>query len=86
MPTRHARVLKELEIMSANTETHFYVKGMKCDGCIAKARGALEQVPGYESSEFDLKAGTASVKGDIDPQAAAQAMAGVGYPAVVKSD
>lgn len=72
--------------MNAKVETHFYVKGMKCDGCIAKVRGALEQVPGYESSEFDLKAGTAAVAGDVDPQAAAQAISGAGYPAVVKSD
>jgi copper chaperone CopZ len=67
-------------------ETKFYVQGMKCDGCIAKAREALGKLPGYEESEFDLKAGTALVKGDIDPQAAAFALSEVGYPAVVKSD
>jgi copper chaperone CopZ len=67
-------------------ETNFYVQGMKCDGCIAKAREALGKVPGYEESDFDLKAGTAVVKGDIDPQAAAHALTEVGYPAAVKSD
>jgi copper chaperone CopZ len=66
-------------------ETHYYVKGMKCGGCIAKAREALAQVPGFESADFDLKEGTGVVRGDVDPQAAAQALAGVGYPAVVKS-
>lgn len=70
----------------ANTETHFYVKGMKCDGCIKKAREHLAKVPGFESADFDLQAGTAVVRGDIDPQAAAKALAEAGYPAVVKSD
>ncbi len=67
-------------------ETCFYVQGMKCDGCIAKAREALADVPGVQSADFDLEAGTAVVTGDVDPQSVAQALAGVGYPAVVKSD
>lgn len=71
--------------MSMNSKTQFYVQGMKCDGCIAKAKEALATLPGYKDAEFDLKAGTALVQGDIDPQAAAQALASVGYPAVVKS-
>ena len=72
--------------MMANPfETHFYVKGMKCDGCIAKAKEALSAVPGYMGAEFDLTAGTAVVRGDVDPQAVAQALTAVGYPAVVKS-
>jgi Cu+-exporting ATPase len=71
--------------MSAQVTTEFHIQGMKCDGCIRKAREALGAVPGYESADFDLKAGTGVVRGDIDPQAAAQALASVGYPAVVKS-
>jgi Cu+-exporting ATPase len=72
--------------MSSAIETRFYVQGMKCDGCIAKAREALGEIPGVESSDFDLQAGTAVVRGDADPQAVAQALTQVGYPAVVKSD
>lgn|GEM_PF-204135 len=71
--------------MASPIETHYYVKGMKCDGCIAKAKEALGALPGYVDAEFDLKAGTAVVKGDVDPQAVAQALTAVGYPAVVKS-
>jgi len=71
--------------MSAQTVTRFYVKGMKCGGCISRARDALSHVAGYESAEFDLGAGTAEVRGDTDPQAAARALAQIGYPAVVKS-
>ena len=69
--------------MSANSETCFTVKGMKCGGCIAKATEALSILPGFASAEFDLKAGKAVVKGSIDPQAAAEALTRVGYPAEV---
>ena len=67
-------------------KTHFYVQGMKCSGCIANANKALSGIPGFESAEFDLKQGTAEVAGDVDPQAVCQALAGAGYPAVVKSN
>ena len=64
---------------------HFYVQNMKCDGCIKKATEAVKVVPGFESVGFDLKAGTATVKGAIDPQSVILALIEVGYPAVVKS-
>ncbi len=67
-------------------ETQFYVTGMSCNGCIKKAREALGKVPGYESAEFDLEAGTGRVMGDIDPQVVSQALTELGYPAVVKDD
>ena len=62
------------------------VEGMTCGGCVKKATEAVSQVQGFESAEFDLEAGTASISGAIDPQAAAQAMTEAGYPSVVKSD
>jgi len=71
--------------MTSGTVTRFHVQGMKCNGCIARARTALGAIAGYEDAQFDLKAGTAEVHGDIDPQAAAQALGAIGYPAVVKS-
>lgn len=66
--------------------THFYVTSMKCDGCITNATNALSELPGFNQAEFDLKAGTALVTGDVDPQAVCQALGEAGYPAVVKSD
>jgi copper chaperone len=66
--------------MSA-VETRFSVKGMKCGGCIAKATEALSKLPGYVSAEFDLKSGTAVVKGDVDPRGVVNALTKVGYPA-----
>ena len=57
------------------------VSGMKCNGCIAKATAAVAKLPGYVAAEFDLKAGTAVVKGDVDPQAVVQALTAAGYPA-----
>ena len=66
-------------------ETQFYISGLKCDGCIANSKAKLEKVTGYESSEFDLKAGEMKVVGDVDPQAVIAAIHDAGYSAVVKS-
>jgi copper chaperone CopZ len=41
----------------------------------------LSKLPGYVSAEFDLKSGSAVVKGDVDPQAVVNALTKVGYPA-----
>ena len=65
------------------SETRFSVKGMKCGGCVAKATEAVSKLPGYQASEFDLKAASAVVKGDVDPQAVVKALTQVGYPAQV---
>jgi len=59
---------------------------MKCGGCVAKATEAVSKLPGYVSAEFDLKSGTAVVKGGVDPQAVASALTKVGYPAEVNQD
>jgi len=57
---------------------------MKCGGCIAKATEALSKLPGYVSAEFDLKGGSAVVKGGVDPQIVINALTKVGYPAEVE--
>jgi copper chaperone CopZ len=67
----------------SNLETRYIVKGMKCGGCIAKATEAVSILPGFASAEFDLKNGTAVVKGGVDPQAVVNALTRVGYPAEV---
>ena len=66
-------------------QTHFFVSGMKCEGCVATVKEALTQVVGYEDAQVNLEDGTASVKGDVDPQAVCQVLGQAGYPAVVKS-
>jgi len=69
-----------------NIVTNFYVSKMKCDDCIQSAGDSLKMVPGFESAEFDLKEGTAKVRGKIDPQAVCHALGEAGYPATVKSN
>lgn len=64
-------------------ETRFSVKGMKCGGCVAKATEAVSKLPGYQACEFDLKSATGVVKGDVNPEAVAQALTQAGYPAQV---
>lgn len=63
------------------TVKRYRVEGMKCGGCIAKATAALSPLPGYVAAEFDLKAGTALVQGEVDPQAVVQALKSAGYAA-----
>ena len=65
-------------------ETRYSVTGMKCGGCVAKATEAVSKVPGYVSAEFDLKTGSAVVKGSVDPTAIINALTKVGYPAEVR--
>lgn len=67
------------------TETHFHVQGMKCNGCVANANKALADLPGFENASFDLEQGAATIRGNIDPQAACQILTQAGYPAVVNS-
>lgn len=69
----------------AKTTTHFHVSRMKCSGCVSTATAALNTVVGVESVVFDLANGTATVVGEVDPQAVCQALTEAGYPAVVKS-
>jgi len=54
------------------TETHFYVTGMKCDGCIAKAREALGKLPGFVEAQFDLKAGRPRSRAPSTPRRSAK--------------
>ena len=67
--------------MNTSVETRYKVSAMKCDGCIAKATEALSKLPGYVSADFDLKNGTAVVKGSVNPPAVVNALTKVGYPA-----
>lgn len=71
--------------MGETPETRYSIQGMKCGGCIAKATDALSKLPGYVTAEFDLKAGTATVKGSVDPQSVVKALTAAGYPAIPKA-
>lgn len=65
------------------SEMRFFVKGMKCGGCVAKATDAVSKLPGYQACEFDLRSATGVVRGDLDPQAVTKALTEAGYPAQV---
>ncbi|MDO8703675.1 MAG: heavy metal-associated domain-containing protein [Sulfuricaulis sp.] len=67
--------------MEQAIETRYKVSGLKCGGCVAKATEALSKLPGYVGAEFDLKNGTAAVKGGVDSRAVVNALTQVGYPA-----
>lgn len=60
---------------------HFLVQGMRCGGCEASAKDAVSRLPGYVDAVFDHKAGTGVVRGEVDPQAVIEALAGAGYRA-----
>lgn len=57
------------------------VSNVKCGGCVAKCQTALQALPGYVDSTFDIPGKTALIRGDVDPQAAAAALTAAGYPA-----
>jgi len=67
-------------------QTKYYVEKLKCDGCVENCKKALVDVFGVESAEFDFKAGTGIVTGNVDPQAVCQALTSAGYPTVVNSE
>lgn len=66
-------------------QTVFEVNGMKCGGCVAKAREALQAVPGLVDAKVDLAGKSAVITGDVDPAAVIAALGKAGYPAQVKS-
>jgi copper chaperone CopZ len=64
-----------------STTTHYSVQGMKCGGCIKAATDALQELPGYESAEFDLDAGSLVYTGDTPADVVAKTLTDKGYPA-----
>lgn len=66
-------------------ETRYSVQNMRCGGCVAKATETLAKLPGYEGAEFDLKSGTAVVKGAVEANAVIRALTSAGYPADLRS-
>lgn len=64
----------------------YRVHGLKCGGCVAKAKSALAQVPGYVEAEFDLPTGAVVVRGRADSAAVVRALAHAGYSATPEPD
>ncbi len=63
------------------TTQTFHVENMKCGGCVAAVKEALEKLPGVEAVEVDLAGAQATVRGDVDAQAVVEALKAAGYPA-----
>ena len=61
--------------------TELHISNMKCNGCVANARQALEGLAGLESVEIDLQKATGMLSGDFDLDEALQRLADAGYPA-----
>ncbi len=64
-------------------EKTFDVRNMKCMGCVAAVKKAVEPLAGVTAVEVDLEGGKAKVSGDFDPEAVAKAITEAGYPAQV---
>lgn len=59
------------------------VDGMSCGGCEDAVVEALRSLPGVESATADHERGTASIEGDADDEAIADAVDSAGYEAAV---
>ncbi len=64
----------------------FHVEKMKCGGCVAAAKEAIEKLPGVDSAEVDLESASAEVSGSVDADAVIQALTSAGYPATRAAD
>lgn len=63
----------------------FNVENMKCAGCVATVESALRKVDGVEQASADLSSGTATVVGEVDPEAVIAELTGEGYPATLRA-
>ena len=59
----------------------FQVNNMKCMGCVAAVKAAVEPLDGVTAVEVDLEGGKATVEGEFDAAGVAQAITAAGYPA-----
>jgi len=61
--------------------TRYKVQDMKCNGCVATVKGALDQLAGNTSVSVDLDSATATIDGDVDPLEVEKVLTELGYPA-----
>jgi copper chaperone len=59
------------------------VEGMTCGHCQKVVKEALEQIPGAQNVEVDLRAGLAKVDGVLDTDLLIEAVVEEGYQASV---
>lgn len=59
--------------------TTYKIKGMACGHCKATVEKAIGALPGVESVEVNLADGSATVKGDVDSNAVADAVTKAGF-------
>ncbi|MBV5329578.1 MAG: heavy-metal-associated domain-containing protein [Chlorobium sp.] len=59
------------------------INGMSCQHCVNSARKALETVPGISNIQIDLAKGEASFDGEVDLQAAKEAIAKIGFEVIL---
>ncbi len=59
----------------------FHVEKMKCGGCVAAAKAAIEKLPGVNNAKVDLESASAEVNGSVDAERVIQALTKAGYPA-----
>ncbi len=58
-----------------------HVEKMKCGGCVANVKQAIERLPGVVRAEVDLDSASARVEGEVDPQSVIETLNAAGYPA-----
>jgi copper chaperone len=66
-------------------ETEYFIHGLNTDEDCRLASQAILSAPGVRNAAIHQEAGTATVTGDVDPQAVCLLLTQAGYPAVVKS-
>ncbi|MGD8742758.1 MAG: cation transporter [Granulosicoccaceae bacterium] len=64
-------------------EVTLKIEGMKCSGCVASVKQALEVIEGVDSVEVSLEQHMAKISGNADPGILAEAVTSAGYPAEV---
>jgi copper chaperone CopZ len=63
--------------------TTINISNMKCNGCVANAQKALQDLPGLDSAAIDLQKGNAVLCGDFDLDEVIKRLTEAGYPAAV---
>ncbi len=64
----------------------FQITGMSCDGCAARVKQAVLNVPGVHRADVDLGKGRLRVEcADIDPRAVVYAAERIGFGAKVEA-
>ncbi len=72
------RTHKHQHTQNDMTQT-FKVTGMNCPHCQASVQRAISSLPGVESVDVDMRGGSATVAGNVDPQAVVNAVTAAGF-------